>query len=811
MFDAIDKLNQTLEFDMLQKLNIDSSLKAISDAEVAEIKDQNSKGIEVSVIIPCYNAESFIQPCLESLSAQTLPQNLFEVICVDDLSTDNTLQEIEKFRTKIGNLTVLSHEKNRKQGAARNTGLDRARGKYVFFIDSDDFIRMDALEKLLFQTRKEFDVVVSQLLKVRYDKPYTPRPANRNVRESVLKSALKNDIGWFPVGMLIRRSLIDENEIRFKEGVYFEDIEFCTRVFMKCKSCKVVRDYLYYYIQRDASTVNSMTEKKISDSVAAMKSVLEMIREDEEKLKYFIPTATSWLRLQAARARDSNLSLVEKRALVACLERELYRENLVPFLSQEATEELLKIPLGTPKEKIEPASVGQKTCNSPWGEDLEAEFSDKIVFFCEVDYHIRSAVPVIRELSALGVNCVLVDASRSTSFSTNRPISEGEKLQYSDVDIRQFNVADRRPFSTRALAFVFPNDLTYTSALIFENFGFGVPTFGFYEGINDDLNLDRASERMPYRSVDHLLLPGIYQSSFYSDRRSTIVGLPNIRHILQKDYTPPECRRAVINVNFTYGVLEENRDMFVESAVSACEKSGLDYVISQHPADKGDLSKYNVSDKSIYNLIDKSSILISRFSTTILEALAAGRPVVYHNPIDERVPKFTNALGAYSISNDATSLSKAIDFELKFVDLGGSIRDRSSLFLHTHCSPFGPIDPSKRVALAIIDVLKEKKVKLSFKHGRGTYETFEAAINDAEMKHEKGSTVAAANTVISHSDLLISVASDLLIDPSTVLQELKTGSLKGSIDAAMVNLGSNDPAYIHFKKIHDYALSKLSV
>ena len=256
-----------------------------------------------------------------------------------------------------------------------------------------------------------------------------------------------------------------------------------------------------------------------------------------------------------------------------------------------------------------------------------------------------------------------------------------------------------------------------------ENFGFGVPTFGFYEGINDDWNLDRVAPRLPYRTLDYLLLPGIYQQGFYSDRDCRVVGLPNVRNRLELPYFAPILkRRAVINVNFTYGVLEDRRDIFVNSAVQACEDFGLDYIISQHPADKADLSRFKVGKQSVYDLLDEGSLLISRFSTTILEALAIGRPAIYHNPIGEKVPKFVYPLGAYSTSHDVDSLKIALKRELDFVAGGGDVRARAALFLHFHSHSGSEQKSEELAADAIASVLADPPPRFAFKLGARTFE-----------------------------------------------------------------------------------------
>jgi glycosyltransferase involved in cell wall biosynthesis len=742
---------------MLETSQFDSSLFCLSGKIAEFVSEATDFKPEISVIIPCFNSQDYISVCLESLVRQTLPQFKFEVICVDDFSSDNTLPVIESYSNRINNLKIIRHDSNRKQGAARNTGLNAACGKYVLFIDSDDFFRMDALETLLHAGNSGSDVVVSQLMKVRYDTPYRPRPAWRKLEKTVRVSALKNTIGWFPVSMLIERELLNRNSIRFKENVYFEDIEFCVRTFFECEHCTVLKDHLYYYTQRDNSTVNKMTEKKLTDSAIAMASVYRFISGNHDDVSIFRDTAVSWLRLQASRIRDGKDELERRRFLGQHLVDELSRHKMVFFLGEHQSRELFNISVGNPKQSSTLEKASDITSCSPWGGRFEEDFTDKVIFFCEVDYHIRSAAPIVRELKKYEIDSIIIDASRSTSFSSNRPLRDEELPLYADIDLRPFNVAETLPFATDARAFIFMNDLTYTKRLIFENFGFGVPTFGFYEGINDDWNLDRVSPRMPYRSTDYILLPGIYQQGFYTDRECRIVGLPNVRTRLTEPYNPPVRRRAIINVNFTYGVLEDRRDEYVETAVQACKDIGLDYVITQHPADKADLSRFNVAKQSVYELLDEGTVLISRFSTTILEALATGRPVVYHNPIGEKVPKFHQPLGAYSISTSVESLRSSLKSELDFIEKGGDVRSRAALFLHFHCNSSAEDEPAVLAAKAISEVVLSPPPRFDFKvnplaspvrDSDGTSKTSSQKVFSVGGKHNTAVSLVEANRLV---------------------------------------------------------------
>ena len=100
--------------------------------------------------------------------------------------------------------------------------------------------------------------------------------------------------------------------------------------------------------------------------------------------------------------------------------------------------------------------------------------------------------------------------------------------------------------------------------------------------------------------------------------------------------------------------------MWIDQVVEVCERSCFEYIITQHHADKMDLSPYNLSDESMYDTIRRSTLFISRFSTGMLESMALGKPVIYHNPHGERMNTFVEPMGAYPITSDADTLEQAI-------------------------------------------------------------------------------------------------------------------------------------------------------
>lgn len=111
--------------------------------------------LKLSYIIPVYNAERYLAECRDSIYATSIDERAFEVICVNDCSPDDCQNIIEKLQTEFPTLKLVCHEKNKKLGGARNTGLKVARGKYVCFVDSDDYIKTNCMRYLLNQMEEE--------------------------------------------------------------------------------------------------------------------------------------------------------------------------------------------------------------------------------------------------------------------------------------------------------------------------------------------------------------------------------------------------------------------------------------------------------------------------------------------------------------------------------------------------------------------------------------------------------------------------------------------------------------------------------
>lgn len=117
--------------------------------------------IKLSFILPCYNVSPYVGRCIESIEAQDIPQTEYEVICIDDCSKDNTVEMIKEYQKRYSNIRLICHTENKTAGGARNTGIEDARGEYIWFVDPDDAIVPDKSVKLYeYAHKNDLDILV---------------------------------------------------------------------------------------------------------------------------------------------------------------------------------------------------------------------------------------------------------------------------------------------------------------------------------------------------------------------------------------------------------------------------------------------------------------------------------------------------------------------------------------------------------------------------------------------------------------------------------------------------------------------------
>ena len=274
--------------------------------------------LKVSVVIPVYNPGEYFTPCIESLTSQSLPPDEFEIICVDDGSTDDTPDRLDDLAATHPNIRVIHQPNSGWPGQPRNVGLDTAGGEYVFFCDHDDWLGTEALERLYdFATSCGSDVVLPKMagLQRRF-----PRVVFRETirRCSISDSSIMDSL---TPHKLFRRDFLNEHHIRFPEGRRrLEDHHFVVTSYLLAKVVSIYADYTCYFHIRRVDAANAGLRKVdwrgYFDNLAeAIDVVVAYTEPGEERDRIF----RRWLQVEMVqrltRRRRANLADEEAAAI----------------------------------------------------------------------------------------------------------------------------------------------------------------------------------------------------------------------------------------------------------------------------------------------------------------------------------------------------------------------------------------------------------------------------------------------------------------------------------------------------------------
>ena len=210
---------------------------------------------KISIIVPVYKVENELDRCVQSLMKQTYKN--IEIILVDDGSPDQCPKLCEQYAKEDERIRVI-HKKNGGLSDARNAGLNLARGEYVLYVDSDDYIEVDSCERLINATSEEqVDIVVGNAIMEKsnsYEKMIhsaTPAGEIYSAKDFIEKAVRASQ--WYAPSWLnmYRRDFLLQNKLFFKVGIYFEDMQMLPRVFLRAKKVACIDGVFYHYIVRE--------------------------------------------------------------------------------------------------------------------------------------------------------------------------------------------------------------------------------------------------------------------------------------------------------------------------------------------------------------------------------------------------------------------------------------------------------------------------------------------------------------------------------------------------------------------------------
>ena len=218
--------------------------------------------MKISVIVPVYNVENYLEKCLNSLVNQNLQE--IEILVINDGSKDNSQKIIEFFQSKFPQKIKTFAKENGGLSDARNFGIDRATGEFLAFVDSDDYVSVTMMEEMYGLAKKhEAEIVICNLQKVDEHGNVTQKLRQiPNLPEKIdleKNFSVFSDISYFACNKIFKRELFDGK--RFQKGMHFEDIELIPQLLLQCKTLAKTNAFHYQYLERSNSISKSHTER----------------------------------------------------------------------------------------------------------------------------------------------------------------------------------------------------------------------------------------------------------------------------------------------------------------------------------------------------------------------------------------------------------------------------------------------------------------------------------------------------------------------------------------------------------------------
>lgn len=242
----------------------------------------------VSVIIPVYNVEKYLEKCVQSVLNQDFSD--YEIILIDDGSADKSGEIADTLARTNSKITII-HQKNMGQGGARNTGIEKAAGEYLLFVDSDDYIKENTLS-FLYDTAKKnnsdmvlfgMDFVDESGKSVSTLVPGDSGTENLAGRE--LMRCLINDT--YAADKLYKRSLFVDNNIKFLNRVWYEDFGVIMMLALFAEKITLTDKILYYYLQRDSSTMHIKNTDKNEDMLTVVSAISDFYKKNNAFDDYY--------------------------------------------------------------------------------------------------------------------------------------------------------------------------------------------------------------------------------------------------------------------------------------------------------------------------------------------------------------------------------------------------------------------------------------------------------------------------------------------------------------------------------------------
>ncbi|MFD1162233.1 glycosyltransferase family 2 protein [Hwangdonia seohaensis] len=242
---------------------------------------------KLSIVIPVYNVAPYLKKCVVSCFNQNVTEDLYEVILVNDGSTDNSLEISEELKITYPKIQIVS-QKNKGLSGARNTGLKHAIGEFVWFVDSDDWIKDNCLGDILKKLNANTDI-----LWLGHDvwhhgksvKSYIPEQTSSAITGEALFSNHLDNL-FYIWKFIYNRNFLNSNSLLFLEGILYEDLEFTPRALIKASKCYTMPDVYYHYLVREGSIANNIKSKNIEHRFYILNKLIDLLNTKEISKSY---------------------------------------------------------------------------------------------------------------------------------------------------------------------------------------------------------------------------------------------------------------------------------------------------------------------------------------------------------------------------------------------------------------------------------------------------------------------------------------------------------------------------------------------
>lgn len=233
------------------------------------------KNPKISVIVSVYNTEKYIEKCLDSLLNQTYSN--IEIVVINDCSTDGSLKILKKYAKKYDNMILIENKENKGLSYSRNVGLEKATGKYIGYIDSDDYVDSTYYEQMMKAIKKEKSEIAIADMKIVYEDGSFPDYVSKGCNGEVnTLNIIKNGLAASACNKLFKREIIEK--YKFSEGKLNEDLAVILPSIVAAKKISYVENNNYYYVQHTGSIQNSRFSDRRFDIFYGVELTLKRIK-----------------------------------------------------------------------------------------------------------------------------------------------------------------------------------------------------------------------------------------------------------------------------------------------------------------------------------------------------------------------------------------------------------------------------------------------------------------------------------------------------------------------------------------------------